>query len=157
MFESLCCNFFFLCFSSFVEFQQLLFSKAAGMGLLCGNGAVNFINLSYLIYLSFIIPLQWFSSFIDTTIQPKYMVLFHLFWFLLGTTVRLKIRVLITNLFQLYAHDISIKTYDPISFVFFFSRVLKDEFLLFSHERSTEIYCPLSFTLSFVHNHSTKS
>ena len=48
------------------------------------------------------------------------MVLFHLFCFLLCTTIRLKITVLITNLFQLYAHDISTKTYDPLSFVFFF-------------------------------------
>ena len=48
------------------------------------------------------------------------MVLFHLFCFLLCTTIRLKIRVLITNLFQLYAYDISTKTYDPLSFVFFF-------------------------------------
>ena len=44
------------------------------------------------------------------------MVLF----FLLRATIRLKIMVLITNLFQLYAHNIWTKTYDPLSFVFFF-------------------------------------
>ena len=48
------------------------------------------------------------------------MALFHLFCFLLCTTNRLKIRILIINLFQLYVHDISTKTYDPLSFVFFF-------------------------------------
>ena len=54
------------------------------------------------------------------TIQQKYMVLFHLFCVLLCTTIRLKNTVLITNLFQLYAHGISTQTYDPLSFVFFF-------------------------------------
>ena len=62
----------------------------------------DFMDPSFFIYLSFIIPPQWFNSFIDTTIQRKYMVLFHLFCFLLCTNIRLKIRVLITNLFQLY-------------------------------------------------------
>ena len=80
----------------------------------------DFMHPSYFICLSFIIPPQWFNSFIEKTIQPKYMVLFHLFCFLLCTTIRLKIRVLIINLFQLYAHDISTKTYDPLSFVSFF-------------------------------------
>ena len=80
----------------------------------------DFMDPSYFIYLSFIIPPQWSNSFINKTIQPKYMVLFHLFYFLVCTTIRLKIRVLIINLFQLYAHDISTKTYDPLSFVFFF-------------------------------------
>ena len=48
------------------------------------------------------------------------MVLFHLFCFLLCTAIRLKIKVFITNLFHLYAHDISTKTYDPLSLVLFF-------------------------------------
>ena len=48
------------------------------------------------------------------------MDLFHLFCFLLCTTIWLKITVLITNLFWLYAHGILTKTYDPLSFVFFF-------------------------------------
>ena len=83
----------------------------------------DFINLSYFIYLSIIIPPHWFKSFIDTTIRPKYMALFHLGCFLLCTTVQLKITVFIANLFKLYAHDI-------ILFLLRFSaRLLNDEFL----------------------------
>ena len=82
----------------------------------------DFMDSSHFIHLSFIIPVQWFNYFIDTTIQPKCMVLFHLFCLLLCTTIRLKIRVLIINLFQLHVHDISTKTYDPHTFDFFFLR-----------------------------------
>ena len=39
-----------------------------------------------------------------TKIQPKYMTLFHLFHFLLCTTIQQKIKLLIINLFLLYAH-----------------------------------------------------
>ena len=117
----------------------------------------DFMDPSYFVYLSFIIPPQWSNSFINKTIQPKYMVLFHLFCFLVCTTIRLKIRVLIINLFQLYAHDISTKTYDPLSFVFFFSRVLNNQFLSFAHDCSTVIYGLFSFKLSFLHDRSTKN
>ena len=83
------------------------------------------MDLSYFTHLSFIVPVQWFNYFIDTIIQPKYMVLFHLFCLLLCTTIRLKIRFLIINLFQLHAHDILTKTYDPHTFDFF-SKVLNN-------------------------------
>ena len=135
----------------------------------------DFMDPFYLfICLSFIIPPQWVNSFIDTTIQPKYMVLFLLFWFLLWTTIWLKITFLITNLFQfqLHAHDILIKTYDPFSFVFLFlgsSTISSFHFHttvwpkymvlyhLFVHDHSTKIYGPLSFNLSFVLDHFTKN
>ena len=116
----------------------------------------DFMDPSYFTYLSFIIPPQWFNSFIDKTIQPKYMVLFHLFCFLLCTTIRLKIRVLTINLFQLYAHDISTTTYDPL-FCVFFSRDLNNQFISFTGDRLTEIYDLFSFNFSFLHDHSTKN
>ena len=134
----------------------------------------DFMDPSFFIYLSFIIPPQWFNSFIDTTIQQKYMVLFHLFCFLLCTTIRLKITVLITNLFQLYAHDISTKTYDPLSFVFFFLgsstissfhfhttvrpkyMVLYHLFFLLCTTIRPRVRVLTDLFILFVHDHSTK-
>ena len=70
---------------------------------------------------------HWFISFICTrTFDKNFLVPFHLF-FLLCTTIRPKIRVLI------------------------------DLFLLFVRDHSTEIYDPLSFILSLVHDYSTKN
>ena len=81
--------------------------------------------------------------YLHTTVQPKYMVFFHLF-FLLCTTIEPKIKVLI-DLFLLFVHDHAKIT------------VLIDLFLLSVHDHSTEIHGPLSFILSFVHNYSTKN
>ena len=81
------------------------------------------------------------------------MVLFHLI-FLLCTTIRPKIRVLI-DLFLLCAHDHSTKIYGLLSFIFSFVydhstkiRVLIDLFLLFVHDHSTKLYGPPPFILS---------
>ena len=72
------------------------------------------------------------------------MVLFHLF-FLLCTTIRPKIRVLI-DLFLLFAHDHSTKMYGPLSYILPLctiirpkTRVLIDLFLLFVQDYSTKI------------------
>ena len=90
------------------------------------------------------------------------MVLFYLF-FILYTTIRLKIRVLI-DLFLSCAHDHSTEICGFLIFIVSFvhdhstkTRVLTDLFLLFVHDHSTKIYGPLSFNLSFVHDHSTKN
>ena len=133
----------------------------------------DFMDPSFFIYLSFIIPPQWFNSFIDTTIQQKYMVLFHLFCFLLCTTIRLKITVLITNLFQLYAHDISTKTCDPLSFVFFlgsstissfhFHMTVRPKYMVLYHvffllwkTIRPRVRVLNDLFILFVHDHSTK-
>ena len=95
------------------------------------------------------------------TIRQKYMILFHLIFFLC-TTIRPKIRVL-NNLFLLCAHDHSTEIYGPLWFTLFFvhdhstkTRVLTDLFLLFSHDQSTKIYVPVSFNLSIAHDHLTR-
>ena len=54
-------------------------------------------------------------------------------FFLLSKIIWLKIRVLIINLFQLYAHDILTKTYDPLFLCFF----LKSSKISFFHWHTT--------------------
>ena len=103
------------------------------------------------------------------------MVLFHLFCFLLCTTIRLKIRILITNLFHdILLHDISSKTYNPLSFVFFslgsstissfhFHTTVRPKYMVLYHLffllcttiRPRVRVLTDSFLL-FVHDHSTK-
>ena len=85
------------------------------------------------------------------------MVLFHLF-FLLGTTIRPKIRVVI-YLFFLFACDHLTKIYDPLSFILSLCTTIQPKirvviylFVLFAHDQSTKIHDRLSFILSFVHD-----
>ena len=82
--------------------------------------------------------------YLHTTIRPKYMALFFMF-FLLDTTIRPKYMVLLYLFFLLYT------TIQPKI------KVLINLFVLFTHDHSTKIYGPLSFILSFVHDHSTKN
>ena len=91
------------------------------------------------------------------------MVLFHLI-FLLCTTIRPKIRVLIDSFFYVHTYTtIRPKNVWP-SFIYSFfcarpfnqdlGSSLTDLFLLFAHDHSAKTYCPLSFIL--VYDHSTK-
>ena len=106
-------------------------------------------------------PLIYFF-YLHMTIRQKYMAFFHLI-FLLYTTIRPKIRVLI-DLFLLCGQNHSTEIYGPFSLFFLLcatirpkTRVHTDLLLLFAHDDSTKIYGPLSFILSLVHDHSTKN
>ena len=114
----------------------------------------DFMDPSYFIHVSLIIP-QCFSSFIDMTIEPKYMVLLHLFCFLLCTTIRLKSSV--TNLFQLCAYDILTKIYDPLSFVFFFLGSSTTSSFRFHKTVRPKYMVLYHLFFLFVYDHSTKS
>ena len=97
-------------------------------------------------------------SFLQTTIQPKYMVLFDLF--LLFTYDKFDHGPLSFILFLLHNH--STKNYGPHLFIFFiwndYSTKIYDlhSFLLITHDHSTNIYGLLSFIFSFANDHLTK-
>ena len=78
-------------------------------------------SLIYFFYLHTTIQSKYMVLFhlfflLQTTFRPEYMVLFHLL-FLLCTTIRVKIRGLI-NLFRLFAHDYTTKINGSLQFIF---------------------------------------
>ena len=107
-----------------------------------------------------------------TTIQTKYMVLFHLFIYLfiylficlfLCATIRSKIRVPLIYIFYLRT---AIRSKYTVLFHLFFLLcrtilpkiwVLSGLLSLFAPDHLIKIYGPFSFILSFVHDHSTKN
>ena len=120
--------------------------------------------------------------YVHTTIRPKYMVLFHLF-FLLCTTIRSRLGSSLIYFF--YLHTTSRQKYMFLFIYSFFCArpfdqklwssliyflcghtiirpkigALIDLFLFFllAHGHSTKLFGPLSFILSLVHDHSIKN
>ena len=100
--------------------------------------------------------------YVHTTIRPKYMVLFHLFFFLC-TTIRARLGS--SPIYFFYLHATIRQKYLFLFHLIFLLRttirpefrVSMDLFLLCAHDHSTEIYDRLSFILSFVNDHSTKT
>ena len=88
--------------------------------------------------------LMFFFFYLHTTIQPNYMVLFHLF-FLQCTTVRSKIRVLI-NLFSILVHDHSTKVRGhSYSLIYYFLNCANISFAIFMADTALIIFRALCF------------